>query len=402
MSISYKVYKPSYTVKSKLFRKVYDKFICPTIGLVAYPFCLILNIRFVNVNITRIGHISYEPDCFIKEGLLGMRKNFHGVVLAPHDRVANNHIISYWKKYMTFIDSPTLRILLDPLCNNKLTSYNVSKYLSITSTMSGSADIQNKYLSQTPLLSLSELDYNRGWDALQKLGVPRTAWFVCIHCRENGYDAETDWGNRSSDIDNYFVAMKSIVEQGGWVIRMGDSTMKNIPQMEHVIDYAHSDIKSDWMDVFLCASCKLFVGGASGLYLLSDVFGVPLVIVNASPMSIVLPNSHYKNIAIPKLIWSIKENRYLTFNEVFNSKISSIWSVKEYADNELKVIDNSPDDISNAIQERLDMIDNNITYTDKDEQLQKRFISLIKPEHYSYQSKSRIGKDFLLKYEHLL
>ncbi|MDP6651393.1 MAG: TIGR04372 family glycosyltransferase [Gammaproteobacteria bacterium] len=62
---------------------------------------------------------------------------------------------------------------------------------------------------------------------------------------------------------------KAITDAGGWVMRMGDSTMKPLPTMPQVIDYANSDMKSDWMDVFLCAQCRFVIGTSSGLFTLN-------------------------------------------------------------------------------------------------------------------------------------
>ncbi len=386
---------------NRIVRVFYYDIVCQVIGIVSYPFFYIIKVRFLNINITRIGHLSSELDCYIKEGLIGMRPKYHAIVIAPHNMVANVHLLSYWERYVTFITSPVLRILLDPFWHNNLTMYDVQKYVSVFDKHAGFIKIQNEYFGRPSLISLNKIDYNCGWELLQKLGINKSDWFICIHCREEGYISGEGSKYRNADIDNYIFTIKTIVEMGGWVIRMGDSTMKKIPSMEHVIDYAHLDIKSDWMDIFLCASCKLFLGGASGLRELSEVFNIPVVVVNASPISVVL-SSRPNDICIPKLVWSIKENRYLSFKEVFNSPISNFFYDYFYYKAGVKLIDNSPDDIKEATIERLDIIENKITYTDKDEQLQSRFKSLITQNHYSYGSKSRIGKDFLRKYEHLL
>ena len=66
-----------------------------------------------------------------------------------------------------------------------------------------------------------------------------------------------------ADIGTYLPAIKTVVAHGGWVFRMGNPTMKPLPAMEHVIDYAYSDVRSDWMDVFLCSQCRFMIGTAA-------------------------------------------------------------------------------------------------------------------------------------------
>ena len=56
------------------------------------------------------------------------------------------------------------------------------------------------------------------------------------------------------------------MERGAWCLRMGDPSMRPMPRAPRVIDYAHSAIRSDWMDVFLCARCRFFIGNTSGNY----------------------------------------------------------------------------------------------------------------------------------------
>ena len=83
---------------------------------------------------------------------------------------------------------------------------------------------------------------------------------------------------------------------------MGDPSMTPLPQMDNVLDYAHSQAKSDWMDVFLCGRCRFFIGLASGLSQVAARFGVPCVYVNW--ISNVLPAFSGRDLYIPKLFWS--------------------------------------------------------------------------------------------------
>jgi len=231
--------------------------------------------------------------------------------------------------------------------------------------------------------------------------MPREAWFVCIHCREEGYCPGAGQRYRNASIDSYFSAMETIVERGGWVIRVGDASMKEIPPQENVIDYAHTDVKSDWMDVFLGASCKLFLGSSSGLLGISEVFGVPCALAHQAPVSVVMPYFP-DDIGIPKLVYSQAENRYLRFSEIFESPVGNFRWDHQFEEANLCCTDNTPEDVNALLLEMLDRIDGRLTYTGEDNVLQERFKSLMGPAHYSYGSAARIGRDFLGKYSRLL
>lgn len=382
------------------------KFICLVIGMFSYPVCLITNVRFLKItSISSIGHLSVEPDCYIKEGILGLHPMYNPIILAPHKKVANVHLLNYWRRYIKIISSPLLCILLDPLSQNRFTTYNIKKYASVLYKGADYPKIQREYSGRPPLLSLTEFDYKRGWASLRELGVPEGAWFVCVHCREEGYAPRKDQmyaqKHRNADIHNYIPAMETIVKRGGWVIRMGDPTMKPIPQMDHVIDYAHLDIRSDWMDIFLCASCKFFIGSDSGLFTLANVFGVPAGVVNMAPMEMVLTYGT-SNVSIPKFVWSLREKRYLSFKEVFSSSISNFRFDYLYSEAGVCTVENSPDDIKEVAMEMLDRIEGKALYTTEDDRLQERFKSFMNRSHYSDGAISRVGRDFLRKYAFLL
>jgi len=195
--------------------------------------------------------------------------------------------------------------------------------------------------------------------------------------------------------------MREITARGGWVIRVGDSKMKLIPRLERVIDYAHLEIKSDWMDIFLLASCRFFLGSNSGLCHVPTVFGVPGAIANCVPISAVLPYGA-DDIGIPKLIWSNEKKRYLTFKEVFDSPVSNYRMDSSFSRSGVKPIENSPEDITELALEMLDKVEGKLSYTDEDEILQRRFKSLMNSSHCSYGAISRVGRGFLKKYANLL
>ena len=186
------------------------------------------------------------------------------------------------------------------------------------------------------------------------------------------------------------------------MIRMGDQTMKPLQKADQIVDYALLDIKSDWMDVFLCASCRFFLGSASGLCQLPTVFGVSDAIANLAPHLSGVLQTGPEDIGIPKLLWSDKEERYLSFKEILGSPISKYWFDSMFYEAGLRPVENTSEEIRDLVLEMLDRKEGRLSYTIEDELRQKRFKSLMNPTHFSYGAMSRVGRDFLRKYEHLL
>ena len=345
-----------------------------------------------------------EPDCYIKEEILGIHPSYKAILLAPANQVVNVHYLGYWRQYSSYIriiTTPAYCYLLYPLTRFKWLQYDVSPYCMNDHETATCYGIHNRWATRPPLLTLRTTDSNRGWNCLKELGVPEGAWFVCIHARESSDKRNTAHLSRDVSIDTYLPAIEAITSQGGWCIRLGNNTMKSLPPMNRVIDYALLDIKSEWMDVFLCGACRFFLGSNSGLANVAGTFGVPCALANLIPTS-VLPVKH-SDLGILKLLWSSKDQRYLTFREILGSPIGNAnFFAPRFAEAGVRIVDNSPEDIKDLAIEMLDRMGNRVAYTDRDEKLQQAFKSLFKPGHYGYGATSRIGRDFLRKYEGLL
>lgn len=351
----------------------------------------------------RIGHLALEPDCYLKEEALGLHPRFKAFVCAPIDKVANRHLLSYWRPYLRFITSPVVCWLLKPIACQAVVQYDVYQYGTAMEETATCGALQAKWGERKPLLDLTAFDERRGRNCLRAMGIPDDAWFVCVHNREGGYSPSDEHLHsfRNSSITSYLEALDAITSRGGWCIRMGDPSMTRLPMLRRVVDYAHHPLRSDWLDIYLCARCKFFLGSASGLPILANIFGVPFALANIAPLSAVLPLGP-KDLGVPKLLRATATNRVLTFGEILDSPLAIARLTSQYEEAGVEVLDNTPDEIMALALEMLDNITCGPQYTEEDESLQRRFKCLLKPGHYCYRCESRVGRHFLSKYSHLL
>ena len=165
----------------------------------------------------------------------------------------------------------------------------------------------------TKLQLTSELNA-KGLEEIAKLGLGPDDWFVILHVRETGYRGETisntqeSW--RNADVCDYIPACLKIVEAGGVVIRMGDKSMKPLPHIPNVIDYAHSPLKTALLDVYLCAKAAFALGTASGVYAVAQFFGTPCILTNTavwSPYFGLTENDYF----LPRTLYSKEKKRKL-------------------------------------------------------------------------------------------
>lgn len=354
---------------------------------------------------TRIGETAHQLDLYVKMGALGWGPSHRGILLARKEKTANPCLMKYWSNYIHVISNPLLFYLLLPLA--ELTQYDTGLLKmpdgEVVHKNRAIIAVQNKWDEEgrPPLLTLSSSHRERGWDCLQQLGVPLGSWFVCLHVRESGFLKEENnpyHAYRNADINTYLLAVKTIVEAGGWVIRMGDSTTKSLPSMDHVIDYAHSEVQSDWMDIFCCAECRFFLGTTSGLFLVSYDFGIPCALANFAPLG-ERPWSG-KDVYIPKLYWFTTEERYLTFEEALAPDLIYCCDGNFFKLKGLSIVDNTPEEINEMVLEMLARLIGTLEYTEENFILQDRFNALL--PYNKYGIGSRVGTAFLRKYEWLL
>jgi len=259
-----------------------------------------------------------------------------------------------------------------------------------------------KFSERGPLLRMNKSEIKEGNEILKILGIPnKNAWYVCLHVREGGY--HKNWeviypSGRNADIDTYISACNEIIKQGGFVIRMGDKSMKKLPNGCGIIDYAHSEYKSEFMDVFLCATAKFFLGTNSGLSLVPPLFGVPCALTNWVPIGIAQWYLH--DTYIPKKFFSKKHKRLNTFKEILNNKIGWIQFEKDFIDNEVVVINNTSEEILDFIIETLYKLNNTIVYSKKENEIIDKMEILLKK--FNLYSASKISPNFLFHHNELL
>jgi putative glycosyltransferase (TIGR04372 family) len=190
-----------------------------------------------------------------------------------------------------------------------------------------------------------------------------------------------------------------VVARGGWVVRLGDASMGPTPRAPGLIDYAHSPLKSPWMDVFLCAACRFFVGVASGLSHVPGTFGVPCVLTNwvLNP----LPVASARNLFTPKLLWSDRAKRFLGFLEALAPGTRRLgYCGQRLAEKGLRAVDNTGEEIRELVREMFDLLGGTGQEMPEDDRRQRAFRDVAHSRGLA--GFCRIGRAFLRRHADLL
>lgn len=388
-----------------ILKRLIRKVITVLLSVVFLPISVILffaGFRRLCIFTDRIGHLAIEPDTLLKAQSLGLIQPRRWFVLAPKHRVANQHLLRYWETYFVVFHSRTACFFLNCLSLWPFMRYDASRFINNSKGTQLVYEINRLWGTKPPILSLSDADKQFADEQLALLGIPRNAWFVCIHAREGGFSPidEALHCHRNGKIENLVPAIEEITRRGGWVVRLGDPTMVPLKPMSQTIDYAHHPLRSDRLDILLCAKARFILGNTSGLFFVGSVFGVPNALANMIPMPTL--GCAYHDLSIPKLLRSEQTKKYLTFKEIMISPISTFRYASLYEQNKIIVEENNPEDILALTVEMLDRLDKKFTETEEDKRLHEKYMSLIEPKHYSYGAASKTSFAFLKRYQHLL
>ncbi len=326
-----------------------------------------------------IGEMCLCFDLFLKARALGWLDAEDAAFVFDPKMVCNPALLDYFKDKVPVLKpsqaahNKTLRLL--PECRNSLHCLmvpglgGVPNYVGYSMLLEAWSDQE-----RPPTLTLKPRHRDDGRRALAGLGLGEQDWFVGVHIREEGFYGEGPDGYnalRCVAVADFLPMMRAITARGGWVVRLGDPTMTPLPPLPGVIDYAVSPLKSDWMDVFLCASARFMVGTNSGLYNVALLFGTPVVATNHQPAERypLCPG----DILLLCKYFSRREGRMLTLRECFGQKMLGQYSHFFFEQEMISQIYNSPEEITDAALQMIDQLEGREPFDAEEQALAEQF-----------------------------
>jgi len=262
-----------------------------------------------------------------------------------------------------------------------------------------------------PVISYTQDEENCAVHELELMGV--TGDFVCIFGRDSAFEKQ-QYGNvynediRNIDMQLFKNANEYLSGKNIKTVRMG-KTVANSSDLPNCIDYA-SKYRSDLMDLYLLGNCKFYAGSLSGIVEIAHLQNVPTVLLGVVQIGIYNSLLYRKeDIYVPKKLYSIKENRILSFTEMWDAEMAAKERrTRYYQDNGLEFIECTQEEIAEAVAEMNEKIDGTYIESDEEKKLQKKYHNLLDSwikKHgykYAYYLHSNISGTFILKNAFLL
>ncbi|MGE3149323.1 MAG: TIGR04372 family glycosyltransferase [Pseudorhodoplanes sp.] len=291
-----------------------------------------------------------------------------------------------------------------------------------------------------PQISFTEVDHERGAAILARLGLERGR-YVCLHARDPAFglahhtemwlarggaysptraaakgvtsEAEESLFNRyrNSDFLDYSRAVDVLAQRGLKAVRLGAKVHNDLTGvMSNLVDFAGRERETlaedaEFADVYLMAHCRFYVGTSNGIIGLAFTFNRLIAWVNSFPW----PWAHMPpgagSIYLPKLLRHERGDT-LTFAEMIGRSKRYDWrgmySNAFFEQERIAVVDNTPEEIAEAVGEMCDRTDGCFAHDEADESRQQRLASLFHGDLKLDGLPHRVGRSFLSRHRALL
>lgn len=314
----------------------------------------IIRIRFGTLFVSRLGHLAGNTECYLCERDEGLNKQKRTLdIWVPQGKAANEQLLKMYGRLMPIWRGGTI-------LNSVGQRWSWWRGHHQFSDANWGRDIHNLMEKHPPHLKFTRSEEKRGQELLRQMGVPERKKWVCVINRDPMYlrvmEPAADYSYhsfRDSNIDFYRDAAVALIEKGYYVIRMGRHVAAPMKlQGQGFVDYAVSDFRSDFADVYLGAKCEFCITNGTGFDGIPMVFRRPLCFVNEAPfeyLSTWLPNS--------LAIWKhhIKNGKPMTPAEIVASGAGLFHTSKQYAEAGISLQENTPTEIKETALEMLAM-----------------------------------------------
>ena len=231
----------------------------------------VVKIELCIVAFHRFGHLALEPEIYLGE--LEIRaaqrddRRFPITVqwwsLGPKKLQANRYLATKWKQVIRVLPSWWIDAL-----HSVGTKISVLRLAEPHMSIRGSLNSLDRTDAQ---LELTDTEVAEGMSQLRAIGVNPDKPYACLVVRDGGYYAslgekESDgYSFLNFDISTFEQAALSLVQRGYQVIRMGAGSAATFGAGHpSVIDYANSNLRSEFLDIYIAATCSFAVSTQTG------------------------------------------------------------------------------------------------------------------------------------------
>lgn len=367
--------------------------------------------RFGNLASSRIGHFALDTEAYLcardayKSGL--PRFDIIGI----NSSVSNSQLHAMWLRTLPIFPCGWLWDLLGRSCCfwTRTDLHKISFVQSI-----GFHTDWIAAATTSPHIEFLVGEQRRGKDLLQALGIPAGAKWVCIHNRDGSYLEQTfkigPWlyhDFRDFSVSSLALAAMELSRRGYYVLRMGKVVAERfILEGPRIIDYAVSEARCDFADMFLLAKCAFYIGSEAGIQAVPMMFRRPVAFVDYPVVRELLVSKYWNPtpLLIKRTRWE-RGGQFLSLRELFSCGFDNLWSSQSYQSAGVELIGATPEEVCDLAIEVDDRLGGRWVGTAEDEALQEKFWLIMREMVPSFSGgciRAKIGSAFLRQHQYLL
>ena len=403
-------------LKSKLppkFQKYASLGVIPKLFLLPFALAFVLiifaarpiaQIRIFKVNPWRLGHLGIEVELVRLNAIHRSKwKKSHIIFYFTERRTANVFFSNFWQRSL-----PTIKGMWGWLVYE--IAFKINKhYLTVEPTL---IDFHGLFQIYPSNLRFTNLEEKLGEKFLEEIDC-KSKDYVCLIVRDSSYldqirpEKKFDWYNyRDSDIERYLSASEVLTTRGFTVLRMGHIVAEKLQSLNpRVIDYATNGMRSEFLDLFLGANCKMCITTDTGFDAIPRIFRRPTFYVNLLPIfpkwTVVQPTIQY-----PKTL--IKGDRSLTLKEIIAYDLASAEHDSVYNESGITIRDLSSEELVEAVTEMAQRVEGTFVETPEQKEMQAKLKHILsthpklQPTPNYYPIRAQFASCFLSRYPNFL
>tara|TARA_B110000971_G_scaffold220592_1_gene264624 strand:+ start:1892 stop:2992 length:1101 start_codon:yes stop_codon:yes gene_type:complete len=324
--------------------------------------------KFKSINISildtdRIGHM-----CLLDYYLAKKKNyNFKSIDIVGYNKKSENkYLIGLYKKKIILLSSYKLIFWLCYSLNFWFKKNNIVNKLDVNNI------IYTKLTKKTFSISIDNDLYIK--KLLEKFNLDPNKKYICIHNRDSTYLKKTYpeinfsyHDNRNFNISNMELAAKYFVNNNYNVIRLGSVTEEST-NSPYIFDYPNTLFNSRKNDLYLLENLSFYFGSDSGIFNLAPLFRKSFSFVNFTTFNVLFKTYYWNNLpSIFKIMINSETKIPLTLNEIYKNNFDKLILKHHFTENNIELIDNSPQDILCLAKDVLSIYENKNLYKELDE-----------------------------------
>jgi putative glycosyltransferase (TIGR04372 family) len=220
---------------------------------------------------------------------------------------------------------------------------------------------------------------------LTNLGIDPNNWFSVLHLRN------TNWSQvRNTNIEDYKQSIEYINEIGGQVLLTGQNLTESfgLPYLKKETNEA--------LSLYILKKQRFLLASCSGPVHASFIFDVPVILTNNLFWEFTTWSE--KDSSLPKMIRDKEKKEFLTRTQYLELRKNGAFTV-ENIDPRYELIDNSPEEILDAVKNKIQEIENDNFVSSIS---QTKFKNGFNQNYFIHYTKSKIDDSYYKRNRHFL